>query len=207
MRAGVGVGTFLSGGPNRDGTSIRVTASRSEIVFFRGSGSPPSQAKIDAVMRRHARKATEEVVDRTHEEIVVRMQPHRKSGRSIRSVNKRVIRVGDEYLGVVESDYLPVIVGEGGSGIYGPKRRMIRPRTAQRLRFPNRGTGAFTLTDTVRTRGGRPDPRARYIYTRAVRGQRPKHWFRDTLRVVRVDAPRIYRRHARVAAQEALALV
>lgn len=53
-----------------------------------------------------------------------------------------------------------------GTGIYGPRRRMIRPRTAKFLRFtPKGGRGV--------------------VYARAVRGIAPNHFLRDALPAAR----------------------
>lgn len=53
-----------------------------------------------------------------------------------------------------------------GTGIYGPRHQMIRPKRAKRLRF-------------------RPSGQSRYVYARAVRGMEPNRFLSMALRAAR----------------------
>lgn len=54
------------------------------------------------------------------------------------------------------------VLVHGGTGIYGPRRRMIRPTRARRLRFKPQGV-------------------SRYVYARQVRGMAPNTFLRSAL--------------------------
>jgi len=162
-------------------------------------GRDPSYA-VRRVVMRHQHQAAEECADETQRR--VREKTPARSRRSQFSVKKRVHRVGDTVLADVSSDYPVIKFLEDGTGVYGPKRRPIRSKSGRPMRFPRRDTGAFTLRDTIRTRGGLPDTRASFVYARSVKGQRPHHMFRRTATEMRGLAPVIFRKHAKLAALE-----
>ncbi len=55
-----------------------------------------------------------------------------------------------------------------GTGIYGPRRRKIRPKRAKALRFKGARYG-----------------KSGYIYARTVRGMKPNHYLKDALSAAR----------------------
>lgn len=188
----------LAGKVGREGTAIRVTGSPAAIRRIRG-GKDPSYM-VRRIVMRHQHNAAEEAARETQRR--VREKTPARSHRSQFSVRWNVRRIGDVVLADVFSEYPVVRYLEEGTGIYGPKRRPIRPRAGRALRFPKRSTGAFTLRDTVRIRDGAPDPNAQFVFARSVRGQRPHHMFRRTATEMRVSAPIIFRKHAKYAAME-----
>ena len=191
---------YLSGSSRAEGTSIRVTAPRTELGYWLGRGGVP-EPPIRKVMERHARDATQETTREHHRETVDRIP--KRTGRTARSVDHEVTKVGDHFLGRVWSDYFVARILEDGSGLWGPRRQLIRPRPpARKLVFPARRGGGFRLSGAPRTAGGAPDPRARMVFTDAVRGQPPQRPFERATRAVRPQLGRIYRRHAREAARE-----
>jgi hypothetical protein len=155
---------------------------------------------VRRIVMRHQHHAAEECADETQRR--VREKTPARSRRSQFSVKKRVHRVGDTVLADVYSDYPVIRMLEGGTGVHGPTRRPIRPKHGRALRFPKRDTGAFTLRDTVRIRGGEPDTRASFVFARSVRGQKAHHMFRRTATEMRPRAPIIFRKHAKLAAME-----
>jgi hypothetical protein len=196
MRAPTSV--YLSGGARQEGTSIRVTASQSAIGFWLGRGGAPME-NAERIQRRHAREATEEVTDLYYDEVKRRMP--RRSGASERSIEQSVSRSGiNDYEGLVYSNHFVVrIIEEGTTG-------PIRPTTRKVLKFPARGGGGFRLDDTPRVVRGSVSRDAQWVFRRQVSGVRGQHIFRDTLRDLRPEMYRIYRRHARTAAMEVAAL-
>lgn len=189
---------ILSGKVGREGTTIRATGSPALIRRLKG-GQDPSYM-VRRIVMRHQHHAAEETADVTQR--LVRDKTPVRSRRSWFSIHKRVHRVGDVVFADVTSDYQVTRWLEEGTGIHGPFHTPIRPRSGRMLRFPKRSTGAFTLRDTVRQRNFQPDPNARWVYARSVRGQRGHHMFRRTAVEMRVRAPVIFRKHAKLAATE-----
>lgn len=198
-----GVSVFLSGGPNREGTSVQIETRRSQLGYWLGRGGSPL-TRAEDIIHRHGKEATQEAIDLYHDQ-VVRTMPKR-TGASAKSVQKEVSREGDKFVGAVFSRYFVVKIIEDGSGIYGPERRMIRPTTGKFLRFPSRSRGGFRLDDTPRILRGAVSPDAQWVFKRAVRGSRGRHIFRNALRDLRPEIKFIYSRHARMAALEIAAL-
>jgi hypothetical protein len=193
------VKTSLTGGGF---TEIIATGTRprlEEKILGRGD-----RYKVKRIAMRHQHNAVEEIT-RTTQRLVREKMP-RRSGRSQNQVRRTVFRSGDHVFGVVSADDMVVRILESGSGIYGPNRRRIRPH-GKFLRFPHRGGGGFRLDDVPRQFRGGIDPRARYVFTRSVRGQRGHHMFRRTATEMRRISPTIYKTHCRLAVREIKARV
>lgn len=188
----------LSGKVGQEGTAIVATGSPARIRGLQG-GKDPSYM-VRRILMRHQHKAAEECADETQQR--VRDKTPARSRRSRFSIRKHVRRAGDTVFADVYSDYPVVRFLEGGTGVFGPSHTRIRPKGGRALRFPNRGTGAFTLRDTQRIRGGLPDPRARWVFAQSVAGQKGHHMFERTAVEMRVRAPIIFRKHAKMAVLE-----
>lgn len=183
----------------RDESHIVISGPAGSLGFWAGRGGLP-QDKIDRIIRRHEHEAGEESARITL--TAIRRNIPRRTGRTARTFEIRHVpgHVFDEWR-VGSSDDNAIRL-EDGTGIYGPRRRVIRPRNSKVLRFPNRATGGFRLDDTVRMRDGVPDRRARYVYTKTVRGQRPKRYLERTAREVQPLVIRLHKNAARSAASE-----
>lgn len=90
----------------------------------------------------------------------------RDTGRLITSVLGTLVMRNGEPVGIVGTNVFYARFVHDGTGIYGPLRRMIRPRSRKFLRFtPKGGRGV--------------------VYARAVRGMVPNHFLRDALSAAR----------------------
>lgn len=187
----------LSGQVGRSGTVITATGSPAQIRALKGG--PPTSYAVRRIVMRHQHNAAEETARETQAK--VRDKTPKRSGRTAFSVRWSVRRVGDVVFGVVSSDHPNIDRLEGGTGVYGPKRRPIVARRGKVFRFPQRPEG-FRLTDAIRQVGGIDDPRARFAFTRRFKGQPAHHMFRRTASEMRVRAPIIFRKHAKLAAME-----
>lgn len=188
----------LAGKVGREGTAIRATGSPASIRALKGGQNPSYMVR--RIVMRHQHHAAEECADETQRR--VREKTPVRSRRSWFSIHKRVARIGDTVIADVSSDYQVTRWLEEGTGIHGPHLTPIRPLRGRALRFPARSTGAFTLRDAVRQRGGLPNPNARWVYARSVRGQKGHHMFERTAREMRPRAVIIFRKHAKLAALE-----
>lgn len=189
----------LSGKVGREGTVIKATGSPASIRALKG-GKDPSYM-VRRIVMRHQHHAAEECADETQAR--VRDKTPVRSRRSWFSIHKRVARIGDTVVADVSSDYFVTRILEEGSGVFGPKHQRIRShRPGGMLRFPNRSTGAFTLRDTVRQRGGLPHQGARWVFAGSVAGQKGHHMFKRTAVEMRPRATIIFRKHAKLAATE-----
>lgn len=88
------------------------------------------------------------------------------TGRLRASINTQMIRRNGQPVVVVGTNVFYARFVHDGTGIYGPRHRMIRPVRAKRLRFKPHGSG-------------------RYVYARAVRGMAPNHFLANALRAAR----------------------
>lgn len=188
----------LSGKVGREGTAIVATGSPARISALKGGRDPSYMVK--RIVMRHQHNAAEEAARETQR--LVREKTPARSRRSQFSVHWKVRRIGDTVIADVSSDYPVIRFLEEGTGMDGPHRHRIVPKRGRALRFPARSSGAFTLRDTVRIRGGLADTRASWIFVHSVRGQPAHHMFRRTGTEMRVLAPRIFRKHGRYAAME-----
>ena len=120
----------------------------------------------------------------------------RRTGRYLRSITStvHVVRTGGrvEITGTVGTslEYAPYL--EYGTGLYGPKHQVIRPKQAQALRWPAGGRHTFDMQTYGYTgfkpgagfrlsgqqRSGAAGAQARYRYAKYVRGIRPLHYAR-----------------------------
>ena len=138
---------------------------------------PPSSARVARIAAEEMREGAEEAGSIVKAAVLGLMSADRRSGSSMGSVYVDVDFHGTEKvtLSVGATDEAVRYMDEG-TGLYGPERQVIRPRKGRVLRFPNRGTGGFTLGDTVRA--GRRGRAARYVHATFVRGVMPRHYFR-----------------------------
>jgi len=81
-------------------------------------------------------------------------------------------------VGVVSSNLEYALYVHEGTGIYGPRGQVIRPRTAKVLRWPQINNNYKQTGGPRRYKGGRT---AAYSYARFVRGVRPRPFLRDAL--------------------------
>lgn len=188
----------LAGKVGREGTAIRATGSPASIRRLRGGRD--HSYMVRRIVMRHQHHAAEECADVTQR--LVREKTPVRSRRSWFSITKHARRIGETVVADVTSDYRVTRWLEEGTGVFGPSHTRITAKGGRLLRFPNRGTGAFTLRDTQRIRGGLPDPRARWVFAHSVAGQKGHHMFKRTAVEMRVRAPIIFRKHARLAAIE-----
>lgn len=88
------------------------------------------------------------------------------TGRLRASINTQLISRHGEPAVIVGTNVFYARMVHDGTGIYGPRRRMIRPVHRKRLRFKPKGSG-------------------RWVYARAVRGMRPNKFLLNALRAAR----------------------
>jgi hypothetical protein len=88
------------------------------------------------------------------------------TGRLRASINTQIIIHAGQPVCVVGTNVRYALWVHDGTGIYGPRHRMIKPRLRKRLRFKPRGS-------------------ARYVYARAVRGIPPNRFLANALRAAR----------------------
>jgi hypothetical protein len=84
------------------------------------------------------------------------------TGRLRASINTQLASRGGVPIVYVGTNVKYGILVHNGTGLYGPRHRMIRPRRAKFLRFRIHGRG-------------------RWIYARQVRGMRPNHFLTNAL--------------------------
>lgn len=111
------------------------------------------------------------------------------------SIHTRVIQAGDRIVAYIGTNvhYAPYV--EFGTGLYGPRKRVIRPKRAKVLSWVTRGRGAYVTTRTGRTRYASAPPGQR-VFARSVRGMRPQPYLIPALKRVR---PRFERDLQRLA--------
>lgn len=86
------------------------------------------------------------------------------TGRLRSSINTELVRRNGQLAVLVGTNVYYARWVHDGTGIYGPRGRMIRPRTATRLRFKPRGS-------------------SRFVYAKQVRGMVPNRFLLDALKV------------------------
>lgn len=84
------------------------------------------------------------------------------TGRLRASINTQIVSRPTGPVAIVGTNVWYALLVHNGTGIYGPRRRMIRPVRAKRLRFKPRG-------------------QRRFVYARAVRGMAPNAFLRNAL--------------------------
>lgn len=84
------------------------------------------------------------------------------TGRLRASINTQVVTGTDGPRVIVGTNVWYALLVHNGTGIYGPRRRMIRPVRAKRLRFKPKGS-------------------RHYVYARQVRGMAPNAFLKNAL--------------------------
>lgn len=141
-------------------------------VEITGKG-PPSPAAIHHVLMQEGDRA----MNRALLVIVaeVRRTIAKRTGDTARRVLPQTQIVGNSIIGTIVATQVARWLEEG-TGLYGPRRQVIRPKNAQALRFPA-GPAGFTLAG--RQRAGRAGASARWVYAKFVRGIKPRHYIRN----------------------------
>lgn len=133
--------------------------------------------KVDAGLRRVA----DELRDEVERQIVAQAYDTGRLSRAVvverhrSGIARRSRYVVRSYAGKGEPDALPKWI-TGGTGIYGPRRRPITPKTARYLRFKPKGSTT-------------------YVYARSVRGMKPRPYMDDAARVVGARPGLRYKSH------------
>lgn len=151
----------------------------------------PPPAAQEAMWREEATMAMRQATELAHGAVVQAMEPNRKTGTSMRSVATEVIADGTSVVGVVGTNYPPVLYQAAGTGLWGPSHAVIRPKQAQALRFPQPGNGGFTLAG--RQRSGQAGAGASWVFAKYVRGVRPKRYFELATHMVAADVVAVFR--------------
>lgn len=152
----------------------------------------PDPAAVAKIIQLTTEEGMHRAISLTHADALARMESSRRTGHAMRSVASKVERISFVVTGVIGSNVFYVRYLEEGTGLYGPFNRWIVPKRARFLRFPEPGNPGFTLGGRVRTRGGAPDGRAKYIYAKRVRGIRPRRFFRDAALVTRPKVEAVF---------------
>jgi Bacteriophage HK97-gp10, putative tail-component len=142
------------------------------VVRVESSGRrPPPEGEVRLVILGEAEAATKRACHAVEREWKA-IAPAR-TGHYRRSITSDVRRAGNTIYGQVGTTvfYAPYL--EYGTGIYGPRKKLIRPKRKKALRFPEPGNPAFTLAG--RQRSGAAGAGARWVYARWVRGIKPMH--------------------------------
>lgn len=184
---------------SRSESYVKVSGPAGSLGLWTGRGGLP-QERIDKFVRRHEGRAGEASARVVLQ--LIRQTITKRSGATARTFGISFVDLGAVKEWRVGSSADNAIRLNDGTGIYGPRHRGIRPTHAAYLKWPNRGGGHFRLNDQPRTRGGAPDPRARYRYAKVVRGQRAQHYLERAAREARPLVIRIHKNAARAAALE-----
>lgn len=188
----------------REGSHVKISGPSGSLGFWSGRGGLPEE-KIDNVIRRHERNAGRESA-RVVLETIRRTIPKR-TGRTARTfeINEVAHIAGsasDDSTWHVGSTDDNAIRLEDGTGIYGPRHRVIHATSHRYMKFPARAGGGFRLDDTPRTLRGQRHPNAGYVYRKSIRGMRPHRYLEEAAREARPLVIRIHKDAARAAAAE-----
>jgi hypothetical protein len=150
---------------------------------------PPPEPVVRRIVLDEAERATRQACATVDREW--KLSAPARTGHYRRSITTEVRRTGNVIRGRVGTNvfYAPFL--EYGTGIYGPRRRPIRPKRAKALRFPQPGNPGFTLAGRVRS--GRAGAGARFVYAAWVRGIRPGHYAERAFRAAEPKALAIFR--------------
>jgi hypothetical protein len=164
--------------------------------------TPPSPDRIREIVLEEAEDAMRQATAALQREWVS-VVPKRTSHLA-RSITTNVTRIGDRIIGEVGTTVKYAAYLEFGTGLYGPKRQVIRPKRARALRFPDPSQG-FGRPDTPftaagRRRSGQAGADARYVYARYVRGIQPRHYGERSAEAVKGLALGFFRAAGRRAA-------
>lgn len=150
------------------------------VVTVRGEvigGRPADPAVAANIVGEEARSALRRGMGVLETDVKNRQARRRRTGNEMRQTSLEIRREGTDVVGELRGRAMETRLLEEGTGIYGPRHRMIRPRRARALRFPEAGNPGFTLAG--RQRAGRRGRAARWIYARQIRGIRARHTFED----------------------------
>jgi hypothetical protein len=135
-----------------------------EFAGDRPPGPKEVMAEVGRKMYRGAKRAGDVLEAAVHSE----MSQDAKSGHSMRSVTAEVDVFGPDHMELsLGSSNLAVKFQDQGTGLFGPRRQVIRPVKARVHRFPHRG---------VRY-GGQVRLVGNFAYAAWVRGVRPRNYF------------------------------
>lgn len=184
---------------SREGASVRVSGPAATLGFWEGRGGLPL-SKIERIIRKHEERAGRESARVVLEGI--RHNIPRATGRTARTFGITHTDLGEVKEWRVGSSDDNAIRLEDGTGIYGPRRRVIRPKPGHKyMRFPARASGRFRVDDTPRVRRGSA-VRAPYVYKKTTRGMRPRRYLEQTVRETAPIVIRLHKEAARAAAME-----
>jgi hypothetical protein len=157
------------------------------MASARREGGPPSPEQLKRVVLEEAttsmKRATKIVEANWRRQLHPGDHGYR-TGTYSRSITTNVTTTNNRVTGVVGTalKYAPWL--EHGTGIYGPRHALIRPKKPGGvLRFPQPGNPGFTLAG--RQRKGRAGAMAQWVYARYVRGIRPRLYAHEAARVSR----------------------
>ncbi len=106
-------------------------------------------------------------------------------GRLRQSIKGSVERRGNALVGTWGSDVEYALYRHQGTGIYGPRKRRIRPKRAEVLAFESSGTfGPLPRGKKKAARGSRP-----IVFARSVRGTPGSPFLTDALALVMPGVP------------------
>lgn len=151
-----------------------MTSVRPEV----GVWAPPANAEM--LTRRELRNTAHAISGEIYREVMVRMAPHRRTGRTARTIRRSVVDVYGQVVGGVSSDSEVMRYLEEGTGEFGPRGQRIYP-PGKAFNFPaSVGPGtAHRLTGRARSWKSARQVRRNEVFTAWIRGIRPLHIFRD----------------------------
>ncbi len=135
-----------------------------EFIGNRPPLPPVVMAEVSRHMYRGARRAGDVLEGAVH----AAMSKDAKTHRSLRSVTAEIEIIGPDHLELTVGSPDPAVKFlTEGTGIYGPRRQVIRPVRARALRFPHRGVPY----------GGQVKVAGEFAFAAWVRGVRPRNYF------------------------------
>lgn len=135
-----------------------------EFAGDRPPGSKEVMVEVGRKMYRGAKRAGDVLEAAVHAE----MSQDAKTGHSMNSVTAEVEVFGPDHMELTVGSSDPAVkFQDEGTGLFGPRRSVIRPVKARVLRFPHRG---------VRY-GGQVRIVGKFAYATWVRGVRPRNYF------------------------------
>jgi hypothetical protein len=160
---------------------------------------PKGPSQVEQIVLQEGHVAMQRAMMRVEAEWKRRSVRARRTGTYGRSITWIARRQGKTVFGRVGVNVAYGRYLEYGTGVYGPRHRMIVPLRASVLRFPEPRNPGFTLAG--RQRSGRAGMGARWVYTRRVRGIRPRRYARDAAMVAQPYVIREFEAAGRRAAE------